>query len=216
MNEDATVFVVDDDASVRVALMRLLTAAGYAVEAWDSAEAFLQAFRPEQSGCLLLDLKMPGMSGLDLQAELARRGSRLPIIFLTGHGTVPASVRAMKNGAFEFLEKPVAGEALVTHVKRAFRLDAERRREETAHKDLQERYATLTAREREVFPLIAAGRSNKDVARILGISYRTVELHRARIMRKLDASTLVELAAMARACGCSDVAEQPVDTSERV
>lgn len=215
MSEGPTVFVVDDDASVRDALMRLLGAGGYAVEAWDNADAFLQAFRPERPGCLLLDLKMPGMSGLDLQATLVERGTHMPIIFLTGHGDVPSTVRAMKTGAFEFLQKPVAGEALLAHVQRALQRDAELRREETERSDAQARCTTLTAREHEVFPLIAAGRSNKDVARTLRISYRTVELHRARIMRKLGVNTVVDLANMARACGCVDVAERSADGPER-
>lgn len=204
-------FVVDDDASVRDALTRLLNAAGHSVESWDSAEAFLESFRPERSGCLLLDLKMPGMSGLELQQVLVERGARLPIIFLTGHANVPVTVRAMKGGAFEFLEKPVAGEALLGCVQRALQLDAERRREGAVQSVLQARCATLTARERDIFPLIAAGHSNKDVARLLGISFRTVELHRARVMRKLGAGTLLELAAIARACGCAEIAENPTD-----
>jgi FixJ family two-component response regulator len=209
LSDDATVFVVDDDASVRDALTRLLTAGGFVAEAWDSAEAFLQAFRPERPGCVLLDMKMPGMSGLDLQRALAARGARLPIVFLTGHGTVSESVRAMKSGAFEFLEKPVAGEALLACVRRAVRLDAEHRRADAAQEALRARYTRLTPRERDVFPLIAAGRSNKEVARALCISHRTVELHRARIMRKLGAATLVELAEMARAGGLEIAPERP-------
>lgn len=215
MTEDATVFVVDDDASVRDAITRLLTAGGYTVEAWDSAETFLDAFRSERRGCLLLDLQMPGMSGLDLQAALLERGLCLPIIFLTGHGTVRASVDAMKRGAIDFLEKPVTGEALLAHVQRALEVDAERRREEAVQDEMRARCATLTARERDVFARIAAGLSNKDVARMLGISHRTVELHRARVMYKLDASTVVELAAMARACGYADIAEDPADISNK-
>ena len=170
MTEDATVFVVDDDASVRDALTRLLTAGGHTVETWDSAAAFLDAFRPERRGCLLLDLQMPGMSGLDLQAALVERGARLPIIFLTGHGSVRASVDAMKRGAIDFLEKPVAGETLLAHVQRALEVDAERRREDAVQDEMRVRCSTLTARERDVFMRIAAGLSNKEAARALGIA----------------------------------------------
>lgn len=198
---DATggvVFVVDDDTSVRQATTRLLRAGGFTVMAWESAEKFLEEFREEEPGCLLLDLKMPGMSGLELQSALNERGVQLPIIFLSGHGSVPSSVRAMKGGAIEFLEKPVAGEALLACVRRALLLDAERRRDLADQGLVRARFETLTPREREIFPLIASGRSNKEVAQQLGISYRTVELHRARIMRKLHAHTLLELAAAVR------------------
>lgn len=214
MNGDATVFVVDDDASVRHALTRLLQAGGYTPEAFDSGEAFLRGFHSDRPGCLLLDLKMPGMSGLDVQAALAERGALLPIIFLTGHASVPATVRALKSGAFEFLEKPVAGEVLLEYVRRALHLDATRRQEHAMRSELRARHETLTAREREILPLVAAGRSSKEVARAFGISHRTVELHRARIMRKLGATTVVEVAEMTRAVAVDDdIAEG--DTVER-
>jgi len=201
MTNTATVFIVDDDASVRDALARLIAAAGYAVESYERAEQFLEDYRRERPGCLLLDLQMPGMNGLELQATLAQRELRLPVIFLTAHGDVPTTVRALKGGAFDFLEKPAEGWALLACVHKALQLDAELRQKAADREALRARCATLTAREREVVPLAVAGRSSKDIARVLGISHRTVELHRARIMHKLGANTLVELAAMAQACG---------------
>lgn len=206
MSVGATVFVVDDDAAVRDALTHLLAAGGYAVEGYASAEAFLAACDPDRPGCVVLDIQMPGMSGLELQTALAERHLPQPIIFLTSHGTINMAVQACKQGAFDFLQKPAEGSALLARVHAALQADAERRRKEAVRSTLVARCAVLTAREHEIFPLVAAGRSSKDIARRLGISHRTVELHRARIMHKLNVHTLVELAAVAEACGCASPA----------
>ena len=203
MNVNAAVFVVDDDAAVRDALTQLLAAGGYAVEGYESAEAFLAACDPDRPGCVVLDIQMAGMSGLELQAAMAERHFRQPIIFLSGHGTVNMAVQACKHGAFDFLEKPVEGSTLLARVHEALQADAGRRRKEEARSALAARCAVLTAREHEILPLVAAGRSSKDIARQLGISHRTVELHRGHIMHKLNVRTLVELAAVAQACECA-------------
>ena len=198
------VFVVDDDAAVRDSLRALLEVAGYAVEPYSGAEAFLSAYDPQRPGCLLLDLQMPGMGGLELQSVFTERRVRLPIIFLTGYGTVSTAVRSLNRGAFDFLEKPVEGDALLARVAEALRIDAERRRDGAVRDAAQARCAALTPREREMLPLVAAGHSSKEIARRFGISHRTVELHRTRIMHKTGAGTVIELAAMAQACGLTD------------
>lgn len=196
-----TVFVVDDDAAVRDALAQLLAAAGFSVRSFSSGAAFLLACAPDWRGCILLDIAMPGMSGLELQEALAAREIRLPIVFLTAHGKVPTAVQAMKAGAIEFLEKPAAGPVLLEAVRRALATEAEHHAQEAAHTRLAERFATLTGREREVMTLAARGTSNKEIGRALGISHRTVEIHRGRIMRKLGLTTPFQLAAAATACG---------------
>jgi FixJ family two-component response regulator len=181
------VYVVDDDAAVRDSLLLLLESAGLRAAEFDSAEAFLAAHRGDQPGCLVLDVHMPGMDGLELQNELVRRGELMPIIFLTAHGDVPKTVRAMKAGAVDFLTKPVNGKLLVERVQHAVELS------ETAHKR-EARLKSLTQREREILKLAVAGQPNKQIARELGISYRTVEAHRSRILSKTGATTLLELA----------------------
>ncbi len=196
MTESPTVFIVDDDALVRDALTLLLEASGYRVEACASAEAFLEAYRPERPGCLVLDVNMPGMSGPELQAELVHSRIRLPVIFLTGHGDVPLAVRAIKNGAMDFLMKPIDGGQLLDRVQAGFREDARRRAAESSLAARREALGRLTQREQEVLARIVAGDSNKEIARRLGISHRTVEVHRARIMEKLGARTVLDLAAM--------------------
>lgn len=196
-----TVYVVEDDAAVRDALAQLLEGKRFRVKLFESAERFLEACGPGQAGCLVLDMRLPGMNGIDLQAALAARGIHLPIIFLTGHGDVPSSVRALRAGAVDFLQKPAESRTLLARVGEALAQDAARRLErasqDAAHNALKE----LTVREREVLPLMLAGHSSKDIARRLAISHRTVEIHRARVMRKTGAETLVELAAIARAAG---------------
>ncbi len=191
MNE-ARVYVVDDDAAVRDALTLLLETAGLQAVACDSAETFLHAYRSGPAGCIVLDIRMPGMSGLDLQQVLRERGIGLPIVFLTAHGDIPTTVRAMKAGAMDFLTKPVDGRRLVEHVRAAIA----RSEQDVAR---EARMATLTEREREVLMLAVQGRPNKDIARELGISHRTVELHRSRILAKTGASSLLELARLAGA-----------------
>jgi two-component system, LuxR family, response regulator FixJ len=203
----ATVFVVDDDSAVRDSLTRLLAGAGdFHVRAYERAESFLDAVDPAQPGCVLLDMELPGMNGLDAQRWLATRRIRLPVIFLTAYGSVPSAVRAVKDGAFEFLEKPADAAALVACVRRALQHDAAVRAQAAAGDAVRARCATLTAREHQVLPLAAAGRSSKEIARELGISHRTVELHRSRIMKKIGADSVVDLVKAVEACGCSQSA----------
>ncbi len=196
-----TVFVVDDDASVCDALGLLLGTGSFAVETYTSAEAFLEAYRPNRPGCLVLDVRMPGMTGPELQALLLKRGIRLPIIFLTGHGDVATSVRVLKAGAVDFLEKPANGTELLQRVEAALQKDACARASEAARAKTRENFAHLTPREREVMMCVAAGKHNKDIARELKISHRTVEIHRARVMHKMSAGSVVELATMVESCG---------------
>ena len=210
-----TVFVVDDDAAVRDALVQLLAAAGFSVRSFPSGTAFLQACAPDWRGCILLDIAMPGMSGLALQEALAARAIRLPIVFLTAHGKVPTAVQAMKAGAMEFLEKPAAGPVLLDAVRRSLAIDAERHAQDATRVELMERVATLTRREREVMTLAARAGSNKEIGRQLGISHRTVEIHRGRIMRKLGLATPFELAAAATACGLVEAPAPPRSQTER-
>jgi FixJ family two-component response regulator len=181
------VYVVDDDAAVRDGMLLLMESAGLRAKGFESAEAFLDEYRQKTPGCLVLDVHMPEIDGLQLQSELARQSSQLPIIFLTGYGDIPTSVRAMKGGAFDFLTKPVNGKVLVQRVQHAVELS------EAAHRS-EARLQTLTQREREILKLAVAGKPNKGIARELGISYRTVEVHRSRILLKTGASTLLELA----------------------
>jgi len=201
MNHEGTVFIVDDDPAVRDALTSLFEAAGLTVEAYHDAESFLAIYEPYRSGCLVLDMKMSGMGGLGLQAALAEREDNRPIIFLTGHGTVKMAARAFRNGAFDFVEKPVEGETLLTLILSALQQDV-KNRHQVAERDLaQLRCATLTRREREIIQLVAAGTSSKDIGRKLNISHRTVESHRKNIMQKTGAKNLIELLAIAKTAG---------------
>ncbi len=192
-----TVFVVDDDAAVCDALGMLLRAAGMEVETFRSAAAFLKALRPGQMGCLVLDIRMPGMSGLDLQDELHQRKITIPIVFLTGHGDVSMAVRALKKGAVDFIEKPLEAERLVLAVLNALRIDAERRKQSNRHDDLSldlaTRLATLSEREREVLDRILEGKQTRQITDELCISVKTVEFHRARIREKLSVTTQAQL-----------------------
>jgi len=191
MSTEPTVYVVDDDAAVRDGLTALFDAAGFAVEAYGSAKAFLAAYRPERGGCLVLDVSMPDMNGPELQAELNRRGVAIPIIFLTAHGDIPTTVKTIKAGAVDFLTKPADGAVLLKRVRAALARSAQ----------LAEGLASLTEREREVMVRVAAGRASKEIARELDISHRTVEIHRARVMQKLKAHSVLELADIARSLG---------------
>jgi two-component system response regulator FixJ len=193
---DKTVFVVDDDAAVRQGLRFMLRAAGYSVEAFPSARSFLEDHHPWRGGCLLLDVQMPYISGLELQQALNVRGWRIPVIFITGHGTVPLAIAAMKAGAFDFIEKPLREDALLESIERALHWNDRAYQERLERATLEGRAALLTPREREVFELVAEGEPNKAIARHLGISYRTVELHRARIIEKLQARSLSDLIRM--------------------
>ena len=190
---ETVVHVVDDDPSMRAALVRLLRAAGYEARAYSSAGDFLMAARPDAPGCILLDVRMPGPNGLDLHSALARERNPLPVIFLTGYGDVRTSVRAMKAGAVDFLTKPVKRENLMGAISNALTLDAERRRIGDYMKSLRDRYERLTAREREVFGLVAKGLLNKQIAAELGTSERTIKAHRAQVMDKMEAASFAEL-----------------------
>ena len=188
-----TVFIVDDDASLRVALTRLLDARGYPCLAFDSAEAFLSRHTPAMPGCLLLDVSMPGLDGLALQRKLLELGRALPIVFLTGHGDIPMTVRALKAGAVDFLTKPVAAATLFAAVGAALALDARARQAAADGQALQQSLAGLTPREREVLRGLAAGQLNKQIAADLGIVEQTVKFHRSHIMARMQARTVAEL-----------------------
>ena len=188
-----TVFVVDDDPAVRDAITLFLRTEGLAVATFASAAAFLESPAVEQPGCLVLDVRMPGMSGLDLQKQLRARGCHTPILFITGHGDVPMAIRAMKGGAFDFLEKPFQGETLLQRVREALALDARQRGRQARRAEAAARLALLSPREREVLDRVAAGQYNKVIAFELGISLSTVEIHRKRVMEKLEAESLSDL-----------------------
>lgn len=193
---EQTVFVVDDDDAFRDSLEVLFDSIGIRAEGFASADSFLERYEPHLTGCLVLDIRMPGMSGLDLQAELNRRESRLPILFITGHGDVPMAVRAMKAGAADFLSKPFSHQDLLDRVQTALRIEADGRGRLAEVEELRERYERMTAREAEVFELVVAGLANKVIANRLGISQRTVEIHRAQAMAKMEAPSLAELVRM--------------------
>jgi FixJ family two-component response regulator len=191
--EALLVYVVDDDEAFRDSLRWLLESAGYRVAAFASAERFLEAYRPGTGACLVLDVRMPGLSGLELQEELNRRGHTLPTIFVTGHGDVPMAVSAVKHGAFDFIEKPFNDEALLVLIGKAAQASAAARRESAQRLDTAARLATLTEREREVMDLVIAGKKNKEIACTLGISIKTVEIHRGRVMEKMGVESVAEL-----------------------
>ena len=196
LEPDAIVFVVDDDPSVRRSTERLLRSAGLKVQTFSSAREFLASHRPEGPACLVLDVRMPGLSGMDLQRELAQSDIHVPIIFITAHGDIPMSVRAMKAGAAEFLTKPFRSRSLLDAVRAAIERDRSACKERSEARELHERYEQLTPREREVMPLIASGMLNKQVAGELATTERTIKFHRAHIMQKLKAESLADLVRM--------------------
>ncbi|MBD9363697.1 response regulator transcription factor [Methylomonas fluvii] len=197
MNTQPCVFVVDDDDAVRDSLGLVFETASLAYQTFASAECFLESYCPEQPGCLVLDVNMPGLDGHELQAELIRRHIHLPIIFLTAYGDIPMTVRAMKAGAVDFLTKPVSTELLLDRVQAA--LQSEINTQAQAIKGLN-RLSGLTSRELEIMGMVVAGLTNKEIARRLGISHRTVEIHRAKVMEKTGATNLLELARIYEAC----------------
>ncbi len=195
------VYIVDDDPAVLKGLKRLLVASGLEVHAFESAEEFLDQFEPGAAGCIVLDLAMPGFNGLDLQRALGERGSILPIIFLTGRGDVPASVRAMKNGAVDFLTKPVDDEVLLAAIGSAVERGRVLRQAHDELTQIEERLATLSPREREVLERVVAGRLNKQIAAELGTVEKTIKVHRANAMRKMAARSLADLVRLAERAG---------------
>ena len=200
-NADRTVFIVDDDAAVRDSLGLLLRSVGLASEAFASADEFLAAFDPARPGCLVLDVRMPGMSGLELQARLHERHASLPILFLTAHGDVEMAVMAVKAGAFDFVQKPFRDQDLLDKLQAALAQDTERRRRRADAADVQARIAALTPRERELLEAVVAGKADKEIAQDLGISPRTVEIHRAHVMQKMKADSVTDLVRLVMAAG---------------
>jgi two-component system, LuxR family, response regulator FixJ len=191
-----TVFIVDDDEAVRSSLRLLLKSVGIAAQAFGSAQEFLASYDPARPGCLVLDIRMPGMSGMELQQHLNMRGAIIPVLFISGHGDVPMAVEAMKNGALDFLQKPFRDQELIDRVQLALARDGESRVSLSQHSKLRNRLDSLTSREREVLDLMVQGKPNKIMAANLGISQRTVEIHRARVMEKLGVSSLAQAVRM--------------------
>ena len=191
------VFVVDDEQAVRDSLRWLIESVGIPVRAYPTAADFLRDYDAAQPGCLVLDVRMPGMSGLDLQEELARRGAVLPTIVITAHAEVPMAVQAVKAGAVDFIQKPFSDQLLLDRVRQALEIDRQDREARQRREDARRRIATLTAREREVLELVVAGRSNKEAAAILGVATKTIEVHRAHVMEKMQVTSVAELV---RAC----------------
>jgi FixJ family two-component response regulator len=206
--EEPIVFVVDDDASVRDALANLFRSVGLRVEVFGSAHEFLQSKLPDVASCLILDIRLPRLSGLDFQVDLAEAGIHIPIIFMTGHGDIPMTVRAMKAGAVDFLTKPFRDQDMLDAVTAAIERDRTSRNEARIVSDLRARFATLTAREREVMTLVTAGLMNKQIAAEIGIAEITVKIHRGHIMRKMAAKSLADLVKMAQTLGIRRAAPQ--------
>ncbi len=196
MKQDPVVFVIDDDRMIREGLQSLIRSVGLRVETFASAQDFLAVKRPDVPACLVLDVRMPGVSGLDLQLKLSDAGIHIPIIFITGHGDIPMSVRAMKEGAYEFLTKPVRGQDLLDAIQKAIASDGELRKERQELNEVRERFNTLTPREKEVLDLVVAGLLNKQIADKLGMSELTVKTHRAHVMEKTNAESLAHLVRM--------------------
>ncbi|MDH3335478.1 MAG: response regulator [Rhodospirillaceae bacterium] len=191
--KDAVVFVVDDDEAVRESLSWLISSIGLKVETYPSAHDFLDGFSPEKHGCLIADVRMPGMNGLELQRRISDKASCLPVIVITGHGDVQMAVRAMKDGAFDFIEKPFSDNSIIEQVQKAVRECKNRRSKESVRQEIQSLIALLTPRENEIMGMIVNGETNKSIAHKLSISDKTVEAHRAKVMEKMQSSSLAEL-----------------------
>ena len=202
------VFVVDDDASMRQALARLLQSVQLRVEVFASPQEFLQSERPNVPSCLVLDVRLPGLSGLDFQAELAKADVRIPIVFITGHGDIPMSVRAMKAGAVDFLAKPFRDQDLLDAVTAAIQRDQKRREHENAMTDLRAHFSSLTPREGEIMALVASGLMSKQIAAEVGLSEITVKVHRSHLMKKMGARSVADLVRMAEALGVTPTKSQ--------
>jgi two-component system, LuxR family, response regulator FixJ len=196
MGSEPTVFVVDDDPAVRKALSLLMKSIGLNAELFGSAQEFLAKYDPARPGCVILDVRMPEMNGLELQETLKAHGIAIPVIFLTGHGDVPMAVRAMQGGAIDFIEKPFREQVLLERVQQAIERDAARRQDEMQHADARTRLNLLTSREQQVLDLVVAGKHNKAIAAELNVSMKTVEFHRSRIMDKLQADSVATLVRM--------------------
>ena len=192
----AMVYIVDDDDAVRSALKLLVKSVGLPVEGYSSAPEFLSHYDSHRGSCLVLDVRMPGMSGLELQQELNQRGAIIPVIFITGHGDIPMAVEAMQHGAFDFLQKPFRDQDLIDRIQRALARDATNRQQLQQGDRIREHLASLTPREQEVLKLLVSGKQNKVMAAELGVSQRTVEIHRARVMEKMEAHSVAQLVRM--------------------
>jgi two-component system, LuxR family, response regulator FixJ len=204
-HREPTVFIVDDDEALRRSLQWLLESVTLKSESYASGKEFLDTYDPERPGCLVLDVRMPGISGLDLQEMLTSRGITLPVIIVTGHADVPMAIRALKAGAFEFVEKPYSDQVLLDRIHQAIALDADRRRDGSRKADVIARLALLTPREREVMDLVVRGKANKQIANALSLSPKTIEVHRAQVMKKLRADSVAELVRLAVTAGVLDV-----------
>jgi RNA polymerase sigma factor (sigma-70 family) len=192
----STVYIVDDDQAIRHAMELLMRSVGLDYEIFHSADDFLESHTNDRAGCLVLDIRMPGMGGLELQEKLNQMGSTLPIIFITGHGDVPMAVEAMQKGAVDFIQKPFRDQELLDRIGEALKTDQERRSEREEKAEVRERIGKLTNRERQVLDLVVTGKPNKVIAYELGVSQRTVEIHRARVMEKMQAKSLADLVRM--------------------
>lgn len=201
VGQQPTVFIVDDDSSVLRGTARLMRSAGLSAETFSSAREFLRRAPPEGPSCLVLDVRMPGLSGLDLQEELVQAKISIPIVFITGHGNIPMSVQAMKQGAVDFLPKPFDDDDLLTAVGRAIERDRGQRRERGEVTEIERRVASLTPREREVLALLVTGKRNKDMGSELGTSEKTIKVHRGRVMKKMQAGSVAELVHLAARVG---------------